>query len=140
MSEEKAEGKERTCGNCKEELICVKIIDTFENRNTEKLQWQTKSTRKPHFKWIGENKYKCIIPTPEEKVQASMVKKPEIKKEVDTKIKVTDPFQEAELIVRWAKGKAYKIVYEEVPDINKLNDKEKNSLGQKGRYANKSTR
>lgn len=134
MSEEKKEGLEKKCGKCKEDLICVKVLDTYQNRNTEKLQWQTKKTGKAHFKYAGPNNWKCNIITPEEIVQESMEDmKPDktLKVEVDTTIKVTSPFQESELIVRWAKGRAYKIVYEEVTDINNLSPQEKNSLGQK---------
>jgi len=126
MSDEKVEGKEKVCGNCKEDLICVKVIDTYQNRNTEKLQWQTKKTGKAHFKYAGPNNWKCNIITPEELPAA----KPE-PKEVDTTIKVTDPFQEAEIIARWAGEKAYKIVMADVHDFQKLTPQEKSGLGQK---------
>ena len=41
------------------------------------------------------------------------------------------PFTEAELIVRWAAERAYKMAYESVPDINKLTVQDKSALGQK---------
>lgn len=49
----------------------------------------------------------------------------------DMKIQVDSPFSEAEVIVRWAAGRAYKITYENVSDINKLTVQDKSALGQK---------
>lgn len=45
-------------------------------------------------------------------------------------IKVNGPFDEAELIIRWARERAYKITMSEVTDINKLSVQEKSGLGQ----------
>ena len=134
MSDEKVEGKEKKCGNCKEDLICVKVLDTYQNRNTEKLQWQTKKTGKAHFKYAGPNNWKCNIITPEEIVQESMEDmKPDktLKVEVDTTIKVAGPFDEAELMARWASDRAYKMVMAGIENANKLSPQEKSGLGQK---------
>jgi len=128
MSEEKIEGKERTCGNCKEELICVKVISEWQGRTEEKLQWQTKKTGKAHFKWISDGKYKCILPTPEDIVEASMPKEDPPKPQT---LKVSGPFDEAELIARWAGEKAYKIVMADVQDYSKLTQQQISGLGQK---------
>lgn len=58
---DKKEGATQTC-KCGTKLICVKIIDTFENRNTEKLQWQNDSDHKPHFRFAGPGKFNCVMP------------------------------------------------------------------------------
>lgn len=129
------EGETKKCGQCGIEIEHVEVIDTFENRNTKKLQWQTRSTHKPHFKFAGPGKWKCI--TPEEIVQESMDehKKQDAKEELQVQcpneIEVNDPFREAEIIVAWARDKAYKMVMAEVDDYSKLTQQEKNSLGQK---------
>lgn len=128
------EGETKKCGQCGIEIIHVKIIDTYENRNTEKLQWQTNSTRKPHFKFAGEGKWKCI--TTEEIVQESMDghnksdQAETIKKHLEN-IVFDGPFQQAELITKWAADKATKIATENVGDLSKLTQQEKSSLGQK---------
>lgn len=138
MADDKKEGAEKKCGKCGVDLICVKITKSYQGKTETKLQWQTKSIRRAHFKYAGPNNWNCI--TPEDVVAASMEQPkeepkpaptPEPKKEVDTTIRVNDPFQESELIVRWAKGRAYKMVYEEVTDINNLSPQEKSGLGQK---------
>jgi len=124
------ENQEKKCGQCGIEIIHTKIIDTYQNRNTEKLQWQTKSTHKAHFKFAGEGKWQCI--TPESIVQESMEQpKTEEKPEISTTIKVDSPFAEAELITRWASERAYKITMAEVSDFSKLTQQEKSALGQK---------
>jgi len=128
MSEEKVEGKEKVCGNCKEDLIVVKIVSEWQGKKSEKLQWQTKKTGKAHFKYAGPGKYNCILPTPEDVVQASMPKEDPPKPQT---LKVSGPFDEAELIARWAGERAYKIVMADVPDYSKLTQQEKSGLGQK---------
>lgn len=62
MPDDKVEGKEKTCGNCKLDLICVKITKEWKGKTETKLQWQTKATKKAHFKFAGEGKYNCILP------------------------------------------------------------------------------
>ena len=132
MSDAKVEGAEKDCGACKEALICVKVVSTWNNKTEEKLQWQTKSTGKPHFKWAGNGKYNCIVPIPEDIVQASMEKPAEsVAEEKPGQIKVNGPFDEAELIARWAGERAYKIVMASVSDYSKLTQQEKSGLGQK---------
>jgi len=134
------EGQTKDCGACKTPLIHVKIIDTY-NGNVEKLQWQNVADKKPHFKWAGEQdgkaKFNCIMPktetqTPEQIVQESMEQpKGEPKEPVNIKVKVAGPFDEAELITRWAAERAYKITMSEVYDFSKLTPQEKSALGQK---------
>lgn len=46
-------------------------------------------------------------------------------------INVNGPFDEAELITRWASERAYKIAMAEVSDFSKLSPQEKSGLGQK---------
>lgn len=53
------------------------------------------------------------------------------KEAVNLKVKVAGPFDEAELITRWAVERAYKIAMADVPDYSKLTDKDKSALGQK---------
>ncbi len=54
--------------------------------------------------------------------------KPDIK---PGSIKVNGPFDEAELITRWASDRAYKITMAEVTDYSKLTQQDKSALGQK---------
>ena len=58
---EKKEGVEQTC-KCGTLLICVKIIKEWEGKSEEKLQWQNKTNRKPHFKFAGPGKFDCVVP------------------------------------------------------------------------------
>ena len=133
MSEEKKEGAEKKCGNCDQDIICVKISKEWNNKTETKLQWQTKSTKKAHFKFAGEKDgktiFNCIIPG-----EATEAPKPEAKperKEVDIKVKVAGPFDEAELMARWASDKAYKMVMAGIENANNLSPQEKSGLGQK---------
>jgi len=61
MSAEKKEGAEQTC-KCGTDLICVKIISEWNGKKEEKLQWQNKSNLTPHFRWVSEGKYDCVLP------------------------------------------------------------------------------
>lgn len=81
-------------------------------------------------KWCSNPK--CPTSITESVVQESMEQpKPEPKPEINTSIEVKDPFQEAELITRWASDRAYKITMAEVYDFSKLTQQEKSALGQK---------
>lgn len=138
MADDKVEGNEKVCGNCKTALICVKIEKEWQGKKDVKLQWQSKGCRKAHFKFAGEKdgktQFNCQnIESPEDVVQASMPEtpKPEAKPEINPgTIKVSGPFDEAELIVKWARERAYKITMAEVSDIHKLSQQEKSGLGQ----------
>jgi hypothetical protein len=137
MSDAKVEGAEKKCGKCNADLICVKITKEWNKKIETKLQWQTKSIKRAHFKFAGEKDGKTVFDciTPEDVIQESMEKpkeepKPE-KSMNDMKIQVDSPFSEAELIVRWASGRAYKITYESIIDLNRLTPQEKSGLGQK---------
>ena len=67
-------------------------------------------------------------PEPEQTPEA----KPEPKREtIPGSIKVNGPFEEAEIITRWAAERAYKMAMAEVTDINKLSPQDKSALGQK---------
>ncbi len=133
------EGETKNCGACKTSLIHVKVTKTWNNKTEEKLQWQNVSDKKPHFMYGGEGtdgkpKYNCKMPQTQEEqiVQESIEQpKPEQKKAVNPNIKVNGPFDEAELITRWASERAYKIVMAEVYDYSKLSTQEKSALGQK---------
>ncbi len=135
------EGETKNCGACKTPLIHVKIVSTWNNKTEEKLQWQNVENNKAHFKWAGEDqdgkaKYNCMLPQPttntaQETIQET-VETPKPKKEpVNLHIKVAGPFDEAELITRWASDRAYKITMAEVYDYSKLTPQEKSALGQK---------
>ena len=140
-----AEGDKKPCGNCQTAIIHVKIIKSFQGKTEEKLQWQNVDDAKPHFKWIGEKdgqaQFDCMKPTQESikqhaadvvnELETQTPPQKDLHVEVDTTIEVKDPFQEAELIVRWARNKAYKMVMAEVPSYDTLTQQEKNSLGQK---------
>ncbi len=130
MSSDKVEGAEKKCGNCQTELICVKIVSEYQGKKEEKLQWQSKKSRLPHFKFAGPGKFNCMNIDSADTPQVVETQKPEPKPEVNTKIKVKGPFDEAELIVRWARERAYKITMAEVSDINTLTPQEKSGLGQ----------
>jgi len=135
------EGETKNCGACKTPLIHVKVISTWNGKSEEKLQWQNQSDSRPHFKWAGEDqdgkaKYNCMMPqvtqTPESIVQEPVEQpKSEPKKSVNLHVKVAGPFDEAELITRWASERAYKITMAEVYDFSKLTPQEKSALGQK---------
>ena len=76
----------------------------------------------------------CIntnCPNPPVKKIEEAKKIPEKKEIIPGTIKVNGPFDEAELIVKWARDRAYKMVMIEVDDYSKLTQPEKNSLGQK---------
>lgn len=125
------EGETKNCGACQTPLVHVKVVSTWNNKTEEKLQWQNQSNGKPHFKFAGTGqdgkaKYNCIMPT--EQVEAPKQEKKEI---VPGSIKVSGPFDEAELITRWASERAYKITMADVDDFSKLDDKQKSALGQK---------
>lgn len=140
-----AEGDTKACGNCGTQIIHVKITKSFQGKTEEKLQWQNVDDKKPHFRWVGEKdgqaQFDCMKPTQQSTTQHAADVEEEIclqappskdeKVEVDTTIEVKDPFQEAELIVRWARDKAYKMVMAEVSSYDTLTQQEKNSLGQK---------
>jgi len=133
LTEEKVEGAEKVCGNCKTELICVKIVSEWQGKSSEKLQWQSKQCRKAHFKYAGPGKFNCQnIESSQSPEQTPEPPKEQPKKEpVNLHVKVAGPFDEAELIVRWARERAYKMVMVEVSDYSRLTQPEKNSLGQK---------
>lgn len=61
MSAEKKEGVEQTC-KCGTDLICVKFMKEWQGKTEEILQWQNKSDRKPHFKWVSDGEFDCNIP------------------------------------------------------------------------------
>lgn len=63
---EKKEDATQTCDKCGTELICKKIIKTWNNKTEEKLQWQNQSNGNPHFMFAGEGKYHCIVPKDDE--------------------------------------------------------------------------
>ena len=132
MSNDKVEGNEKTCGNCKTALICVKVVSEWQGKKEEKLQWQSKLSHKAHFKYAGPGKYNCInidgATVTETTPEPPKESKPEI---TPGTVKVSGPFDEAELITRWARERAYKMVMVEVDDYSKLTQQEKNSLGQK---------
>ena len=127
------EGDRKPCGNCKTEIIHVKITKSFKNKTETKLQWQNVDDKKPHFKYISDKNYECIKPTQESTAQAHADEKEEIEVQAPTNpntIIPNGPFEEAELIIRWARERAYKITMAEVIDINKLSVQEKSGLGQ----------
>lgn len=57
--------------------------------------------------------------------------KNETKPETSNTITPNGPFEESEIIVRWAMNKAHKIVFESINDIRSLSTQELNSMGQK---------
>ena len=114
MSGEPA-GHEKNCFKCNTPIIYVAVGGN--------LQWQNKEDGKAHYTYISDKNYKCNLPNPGEE-------KPKPKEEAAT-IKVTGPFDEAELIARWAGERAYKIVMADVPDFSKLTVQENSGLGQK---------
>ena len=131
------EGQTKNCGYCKTPLIHVKIISTWNGSSEEKLQWQNVADSKPHFKWAGEEpdgkaKYNCLMPkiTTSESTVQETVEQPK-KEPVNLHVKVAGPFDEAELITRWAADRAYKMVMVEVSDYSRLTPQEKSALGQK---------
>lgn len=126
MSDPKEEGKMKKCGNCQTEIICVKVVSEWQGKKEEKLQWQNIEDGKPHFKWVSEGVFDCRPP-----VEAAPEAKPETKKEVDIRIKVAGPFDEAELMARWASDRAYKMVMAGIENANDLSPQEKSGLGQK---------
>ena len=64
-----SEGETKECGRCKTEIIHVKIIKEWNGKKDEKLQWQNVEDKKPHFFYVGPNKYNCKMPlTQEERI------------------------------------------------------------------------
>ncbi len=93
----------------------------------DNLQWQNEADGKAHYTYISEKNYKCNLPGAVEQTPEA---KPAEVKPANT-IVVNTPFDEAEIIARWAGNKAYKIVMADVPDFSKLTQQEKSGLGQK---------
>lgn len=142
------EGQKINCQFCKTPLIHVKIINTGNNKSEEKLHWQNQVDNKPHFKWAGEEngkaKYTCLIPqttieqtkvTQQESINDHDKNEREqveiLKKDINKRVKVAGPFDEAEFITKWAAERAYKMAMADVSDISKLTVQEKSALGQK---------
>jgi hypothetical protein len=136
MSDPKEEGKMKKCGNCQTDIICVRVVSEWKGKTEEKLQWQNIEDGKPHFLWVSEGNFDCKPPvdaapkSPEQVVQDSMDDY-QRKKEVDIRIKVAGPFDEAELMARWASDRAFKMVMAGIENANKLTPQEKSGLGQK---------
>lgn len=107
-------GHKKDCWKCKTPIVYV--------QNGDNLQWQNQADGKAHYKFISEKNFECMLP-----VAPVQTATPEPKQT----IKVKGPFDEAELIARWAGEKAYKIVMADVPDFSKLTQQEKSGLGQK---------
>jgi hypothetical protein len=114
MSGEQA-GHKKNCFKCNTKMVYVV--------NGDNLQWQNEADGKPHYTFVSEKNYKCNLPVAPET-------KPETKSESNT-ITVNTPFDEAELIARWAGERAYKIVMADVDDYSRLSPQEKSGLGQK---------
>lgn len=72
---EKVEGLEQTC-KCGTVLICVKIIKEWQRKKEEKLQWQNKSDRTPHFKFAGNGKFDCVVPDTEQSTTSQQTTEP----------------------------------------------------------------
>lgn len=137
------EGDRKPCGSCGTEIVHVKIIKEFKGQVEAKLQWQNIDDARPHFKWIGEKdgkaQFDCMKPTQESVKQHQA----DVQEELEVQTKPTEPtsdpniiipkspFEESELIVRWARGIAYKMSMEGVHSFDTLSVQEKNSLGQK---------
>lgn len=140
LSSEKKEGEMKKCSDCNTEIECVKVVSEYQGKKSEKLQWQNIEDSKPHFYYVGEEngkpKFRCSPPkTPEQVVQDSIndheKKEAAKKQEVNTRVKVAGPFDEAELMARWASERAYKMVMAGIENANTLTPQEKSGLGQK---------
>lgn len=133
MSSEKKEGEMKKCSDCNTEIECVKVVSEYQGKKSEKLQWQNIEDSKPHFYYVGEEdgkpKFRCSPPK-EVAAKPEPEAKPETK-EVNTKVKVAGPFDEAELMARWASDRAYKMVMAGIENANTLTPQEKSGLGQK---------
>lgn len=115
------EGTKKTCFKCNTKITYVRV-------SPDKLQWQNDVDGKAHYTFISDKNYKCNLPGP---VESKPEPKPEPPKEASKKALVTSPFDEAEIIVRWASERAYKMTMEDIPDYSKLTTQEKSGLGQK---------
>ena len=120
----------KKCSDCNTEIECVKVTSEYQGQKSEKLQWQNIEDSKPHFYYAGEEngkpKFRCSPPK-----DAAAAPEPEAKPEVKTTIKVAGPFDEAELMARWASDRAYKMVMAGVESVSNLSPQEKSGLGQK---------
>ncbi len=123
------EGHKKNCWKCKTPIIYVKVESEWNGQKSTKLQWQNQADGNFHYSYINEKEYHCHPPVeqPDPKPEPPKEAKPEEK----NTIKVTGPFDEAELIARWASERAYKIVMADVSDFSKLTQQEKSGLGQK---------
>ena len=111
-------GHKKDCWKCKTPMVYVTVGDN--------LQWQNEADGKAHYTYISDKNYKCNLPEAKP-AQETLEAKPEEK----NTIKVTGPFDEAELIARWASERAYKMTMAEVSDFSKLSVQEKSSCDQK---------
>ncbi len=126
----------KKCSDCNTEIECVKVTSEYQGKKQEKLQWQNIEDSKPHFYYAGEEdgkpKFRCSPPkTPEQVVQDSNVDHEKKSQEVKTNIKVAGPFDEAELMARWASDRAYKMVMAGIESVSNLSPQEKSGLGQR---------
>jgi len=131
----KKEGETIDCPNCGKPIIS-RLAVYPKNPEWNKIIWQELDETKAHY----DNKGNCKTQEASEQTtqqstdHQSVDAKEEIKVQasINPKVaKVTSPFEEAELITRWAEDLAYKIAMAGVTDYSKLTVQEKSGIGQK---------
>lgn len=129
------EGTKKNCTSCDTPIVYVKILHSWQGKTEERMQWQNQADGKPHFSgqpgnWTCHPPAELVAESLDEHTEADVKEELEVQAPTNT-VKVNGPFEEAEIIARWAGEKAYKIVMADVEDYSKLTMQEKSGLGQK---------
>ena len=128
------EGTKKECTSCGTPIIYVKILHTWQGKTEERMQWQNQANKKPHFSgqpgnWTCHPPAELVAESLDDHTEADTAEELEV--QAPKTIVPSGPFEEAELIVRHSRDRAYKMVMAEVDDYSKLTQQEKDSLGQK---------
>ena len=157
MATDKIEGAKRVCSVCKTPLVCKKVISTWNEKTSEKLQWQNAQDGKPHYYFVSKDNYSCNKPKfPEDIIKEQIdeahnnkeaQKIPEnssdqeLKKLFDESVtnilaqKVANEhpeiYAEAINLAKWASENAHKLAKQNFSNLDSLSTQEKSALGQK---------
>jgi len=131
----KKEGETKDCPNCGKPIIS-RLAVYPKNPEWNKIIWQELDKTMAHY----DNKGNCKTQEESEQTTQQSIDHESVdaKEEIgvqtytNSKVaKVTSPFEEAELITKWAEERAYKIAMASVTDYSQLTIQEKSGIGQK---------
>jgi len=157
MVAEKVEGAQRVCSVCKTPLVCKKVITTWNNKTSEKLQWQNAQDGNPHYYFVSKDNYSCNKPKFPEDIIKEQIDEAHNNKEAQ-KIPENSPEEtlkeifdeskenieaqklsiehakirsEAISLAKWASENARTLARHNFPNLDSLSTQEKSALGQK---------